>query len=995
MKKLIIACIAILVSGDAAFAQNRYFVDADAAGNNSGASWAGAFTDLQSALALAQAGDEVWVAEGLYLPTQGAERNIAFQPASGLKLYGGFAGTESAVSERDWAQHPTVLSGDIGNPGDSTDNAYTVIFLEEPDINTLVDGFVIRDGNADYSSPAPARDRRRCGGGMYIMGENWEAYPEIRNCTFLHNTARGFGGGAVVNGAGSGSAGAVFTNCRFEENRSLASGGGLARLGGSWIERPKDLDACLFLHNTAGFQGAGFYFSDSERTDTLNIVDCDFIENNAQDWGGGAVLMVGRENPGSFVISGCRFIKNSANDGGAIKFFPPAFLYTGFVQFDDCDFIENKSINALANGPAVVFLDLINYDSAQQVFANSRFAENKGWTYVLRSAFQPDTCLLNNLLFKDEDANIILHISSQDYLYLGNSTFSGNKASSCVSTAILKKISCFNCLFEHNIASSGRLIHETDTDTLLLLNSAFVDNELQQSAINNSFDLTMQAFNCTFSGIHDYKKFFYTLKPSLISHCYFDSLDCNLLFPNVICGPGIITGGGPMFAAPDSGNYRLLPCSPLLDAGNNNVLAPGDSTDLDGLPRIRRAAVDIGPYETPAPALNADPATEPSCPGGASGAVAFTISDACPPFSYAWTSGNSSGNGASGLGAGNYSFTISDATGASLNATIAIPEGDPPPIIPFQQPVICGDTTGGSATAAMAGGAPPFQWLWQSGSTDSLLTGLAAGAYSVTVTDARGCTAPGAVQVTRTGNIDVSIQITEISCFGEADGAFTVLPENGKPPFVWDWEDGSNGPTLGPLGPGEYTGSITDALGCFIALLLPLDEPPPLQFDATVHNASGPLSADGSIALTSVGGGTMPYMFQWNNGVENDTLDAVPPGVYTLTLSDAHGCTLAKSFEVSWISNAGEARQRAGLNVYPNPAGNICTLYATLPAGRTAERIELCDFTGKRLHTISLPNPGNGFSLQISLHDLPAGPYLLMLYDNEGHITGRAVVQKK
>ncbi|MBK8192459.1 MAG: SprB repeat-containing protein [Lewinellaceae bacterium] len=214
---------------------------------------------------------------------------------------------------------------------------------------------------------------------------------------------------------------------------------------------------------------------------------------------------------------------------------------------------------------------------------------------------------------------------------------------------------------------------------------------------------------------------------------------------------------------------------------------------------------------------------------------------------------------------------------------------------------------------------PPYAWHWQGGSTDSLLSGLAAGAYPVTVTDARGCVATGTVQVTREGNLDVSIQITEISCFGAADGAFTVLPENGKAPYAWNWENGSTGPDLGPLGPGNYLGTVTDALGCSIALVLPLDEPDSLQFTATVHNASGPQASDGSIIVAPVSGGTMPYYFQWDNGDMNDTLGALLPGLYTLTLSDERGCSATGSFEVSWSSGTSEAGSRAHLLLFPTP----------------------------------------------------------------------------
>lgn len=144
-----------------------------------------------------------------------------------------------------------MLSGDIGVAGDSTDNSYNVMYLHQPDSNTIVDGLILRHGVADAFSGG-AFDRVKCGGGLYTMGKDWEAYPVIRNCVFEQNTAKNYGGGAMVNGLGNGSIAPQFINCRFEIT-ALNSGGGLARLGASWVEREKDLCACVFIKNSAVF----------------------------------------------------------------------------------------------------------------------------------------------------------------------------------------------------------------------------------------------------------------------------------------------------------------------------------------------------------------------------------------------------------------------------------------------------------------------------------------------------------------------------------------------------------------------------------------------------------------------------------------------------------------------------------------------------------------------------------------------------------------------
>ncbi|MCP4123618.1 MAG: hypothetical protein GY751_17845, partial [Bacteroidetes bacterium] len=119
MKSFLLSISLFFLSFSSSFSQIIY-VDASASGTNTGTNWTDAFTDLQDALVSAQAGDEVWVAQGTYYPTPDTSRMIYFEVPKGVALYGGFSGTESSLEERDWLAHETVLSGDIGLPGDST-----------------------------------------------------------------------------------------------------------------------------------------------------------------------------------------------------------------------------------------------------------------------------------------------------------------------------------------------------------------------------------------------------------------------------------------------------------------------------------------------------------------------------------------------------------------------------------------------------------------------------------------------------------------------------------------------------------------------------------------------------------------------------------------------------------------------------------------------------------------------------------------------------------
>src|SRR5690606_14437697 len=187
----------------------RLYVDRDASGNNNGSSWSDAFTSLQDALLLAYDGSEIWVAEGIYTP--GANVGDSFNIPPGVSFYGGFAGIEDELEERDWEAHPTVLSGDIG--GDDVtdergvvistanivgDNALHVVTLDGTTTpitaSTRLDGVIITAGQAN-GSDVPDDS----GGGLYCNGSGADGMcsPVLSNISFAGNSAAY--GGAMYN----------------------------------------------------------------------------------------------------------------------------------------------------------------------------------------------------------------------------------------------------------------------------------------------------------------------------------------------------------------------------------------------------------------------------------------------------------------------------------------------------------------------------------------------------------------------------------------------------------------------------------------------------------------------------------------------------------------------------------------------------------------------------------------------------------------------------
>ncbi|MBN2549407.1 MAG: hypothetical protein JXB15_09635 [Anaerolineales bacterium] len=257
----ILAVLAVpLSTGDTA--PPPIYVDYTAAGLNNGSSWANAYIDLQAALAVASPGDQIWVAQGSYMP--GTLASDTFQLLSEVSLYGGFPSGGSAFSLRDWNLYPTILSGDVGISGLSTDNCYHVVTGSGTDDLALLDGFIISDGQ-HLTDTCPGSG---CGAGLY----NLSGQLTIRNVIFRNNHAKHGGGMADLDGSG-----ATLENVIFERNTAISNGGGLYARNSQ-----ATLVGVSFWGNTA-HSGGGVYNFDSDTT-LVNVI---FSGNQASARGGG------------------------------------------------------------------------------------------------------------------------------------------------------------------------------------------------------------------------------------------------------------------------------------------------------------------------------------------------------------------------------------------------------------------------------------------------------------------------------------------------------------------------------------------------------------------------------------------------------------------------------------------------------------------------------------------------------------------------------------
>lgn len=235
-----------------------FFVHASASGSNSGSNWTDAFTDLQEALSTASSGDQIWVAAGTYKPSvevsYTGSRYKAFQIYDDLAVYGGFGGTENAVEERvnfdSGETNETILSGDIGTIGDSTDNCYHVVYNFYTGDNALLDGFTIKEGNASEGWISAM------GGGLLNLSVT---NITLQNITFESNYAT-LGGGMDDFESSS-----ILNNVVFKRNYALYSGGGI-----ECYKSSTSLNNVSFINNNTDEKGGALTCNDEASNITIN-----------------------------------------------------------------------------------------------------------------------------------------------------------------------------------------------------------------------------------------------------------------------------------------------------------------------------------------------------------------------------------------------------------------------------------------------------------------------------------------------------------------------------------------------------------------------------------------------------------------------------------------------------------------------------------------------------------------------------------------------------
>jgi subtilisin-like proprotein convertase family protein len=357
--------------------------------------------------------------------------------------------------------------------------------------------------------------------------------------------------------------------------------------------------------------------------------------------------------------------------------------------------------------------------------------------------------------------------------------------------------------------------------------------------------------------------------------------------------------------------------------------------------------------------------TDILCFGGTATLV-VNAQNGIPPYEYQLDNGAfQSGNSFPNLSAGAYTVTVRDADGSTLTLG-PIQIGEP------TQLGVTVTVIGNDANVIISGGTAPYSFGTNAPNPD--LQNLPNGTYSVTATDANGCTALTSFTVD-VPPLVVSTQVAQVSCNGSADGSITVAATGGIPPYEYSL-NGSPFQTSNVFNnviPGDLTLVVRDADGGEVTSTVTVLEPQILALNA---------SAAGSTITATATGGTAPYEYSLNGGTPQSSgvFSNLAPGAYTIVVTDANGCT-EEVTNLLITTGTVEPTTEWGLTVSPNPSEGIFVV--TLQQAPASLRAEVFDATGRLLHSLEIPSAGGHSATTINLQHLPPGAYLLRLSDGK------------
>ena len=281
--------------------------------------------------------------------------------------------------------------------------------------------------------------------------------------------------------------------------------------------------------------------------------------------------------------------------------------------------------------------------------------------------------------------------------------------------------------------------------------------------------------------------------------------------------------------------------------------------------------------------------TNAAC-GSSDGSVATNATGGNGSFTYAWS--NSAGNvsGISNLASGSYTVTVTS-NGCTATATAFVGNTGGPTASASSTAVSCNGGANGGASASATGGTAGYTYLWSNNGNTASISGLAAGTYTVTISDANSCQATASVTVSQPAAIVPTVTVTTVSCYNGTNGSATVAATGGTGNLGYAWTGGGNTTTINNLAAGNYCVTVTDANNCSVSACQTISNPAQLTASVTAIDITCNGLSNGGASVTATGG-TGSLTYTWSNNGTTTSIANLAAGSYTVTVKDANNCSV-------------------------------------------------------------------------------------------------------
>jgi hypothetical protein len=334
-----------------------------------------------------------------------------------------------------------------------------------------------------------------------------------------------------------------------------------------------------------------------------------------------------------------------------------------------------------------------------------------------------------------------------------------------------------------------------------------------------------------------------------------------------------------------------------------------------------------------------------SCNGGSNAVLKVTPGGGNENYTYSWSTGATTAT-ISNVGAGTYTVAVMDGEGCSVTGSINVTQPAVVQAVVNTTPQTMQGANNGSATVIPSGGTPGYTVKWNNNSTLLIISNLAPGNYTVTVTDSKGCTfaktgTVNAVNCTITG----SITPTNLNCAGVNSGAATLTVSGAANPTTFLWSTGATTSSISNLPIGNYSVTATDAQGCPLVLSTQISSPQPLNLAVSNQTDVACNNMQTGAATLSVSGGTAPFTYKWTNNQTSATATNLGLGTFTCTVTDSKGCTLSKSITIVATDHNAPQLSLKNASVTLNSNGTATVTPAMFDQGSTDLECSIVSWT--------------------------------------------------